>query len=298
MSEDGALPFASVVVPVRNGAGTLAGCLESLVHGTYPSVSREIVVVDNGSTDDTARIADRYRVRTVYEPRRGRPHARNRGILESCGEIVAFTDADCLASPRWLSRLVEGFADDGVWAVAGEIHAHEPTTVTERFMARREEKWQQVVLSLPERFAITSNVAFRRQAFERIGTFDPEFVTAEDVDFGWRFFADDRMSLRYAPEAVVHHRLRRTLRELIVQQVGLGYGRAILRTRYGLPRGYALGSLAELGDAIGALGRIALRRRGGDELAFALHEVALRASLRIGSAGWRVSPRRLRAGRR
>jgi GT2 family glycosyltransferase len=264
----------------------------------YPASRREIVVVDNASTDATSGIVGRYPVRRVFEERRGRPHARNRGIIESSGEIVAFTDADCTVDSDWLTRLIRGFESEDVWAVAGEIFALPPRTGPQRFMAGREERWQRVVLSLPERFAITGNVAFRRETFARVGLFDPNFVTAEDVDFGWRFFADNGLELRYEPGAAVHHQLRPTARALFRQQAGLGYGRAILRERYGLPRGYALGTYAELGRAVATLARAALRRAKGDDLAFPFYEVLVRAALRLGGLAWTLSPRRLRPTQR
>jgi glycosyltransferase involved in cell wall biosynthesis len=84
-------PFVAVVVPARNAERTLAGCLGSLLRADYPAARREILVVDNGSTDDdSARIVLKFPVSHLIEPRHGPSHARNRGILASRGEIVAF----------------------------------------------------------------------------------------------------------------------------------------------------------------------------------------------------------------
>src|SRR5215470_11479521 len=100
-------PSVSVVVPVRNGERTIEACLTSILRSDYPEALREVVVVDNASTDRTADIVRRYPVKHVHEPVRGRSHARNRGIQSSAGHIVAFTDADCVVAGSWLRELVE-----------------------------------------------------------------------------------------------------------------------------------------------------------------------------------------------
>src|SRR4029077_3232670 len=131
--------------------------------------------------------------------------ARTRGYGAGRGAVIAFTDADCLASPGWLRLLVEACELPGISGGAGEILAEAPATAAQRFMAGRDHHWQAEVLALEERFAITANVAFRREVFDRIGGFDPGFVTAEDVDFGWRFFGAG-LELEYVADATVSHR--------------------------------------------------------------------------------------------
>src|SRR4029077_15981900 len=106
---------------VRDGEATLAHCLRSILAGSYPAECLEVVVVDNGSRDRSLEIATHFPVRTVVERRRGRSRARNTGIAHSRGEIVAFIDADCIASRDWLERLTDWFRSEDVWGVAGEI---------------------------------------------------------------------------------------------------------------------------------------------------------------------------------
>ncbi len=113
-------PLISVVVPVRNGERTIRDCLASLLRMDYPETRRELLVVDNGSTDRTAEIIKSFPVRYVSEGCRGIPHARNRGIEASQGAIVAFTDADCVVDAAWLRELVRGFEEEGIGGVEGE----------------------------------------------------------------------------------------------------------------------------------------------------------------------------------
>jgi len=99
---DDAMPFVSVIVPVLNGERTIRECIVSLLNMDYPVERREILVVDNDSTDRTTDIIKNFPVRYLREERRGASHARNRGIEASKGAILAFTDADCAVTTRWL----------------------------------------------------------------------------------------------------------------------------------------------------------------------------------------------------
>lgn len=226
-------PFVSVIVPVLNGEATIERCLASLSSGSYPGERREIVVVDNGSTDRTVELVRGYPVRLLVEPRRGLSRARNRGIEESRGEILAFTDSDCYVSTRWLAELTAGFDEDEVAAVTGEVVPYPPTTSTEHYSARRKPSvagWQQ---SVPEPWFCFMNTAVRRQAFDRVGLFDPCFagIGCEDIDFAWRYF-DAGLRLRRRRQPVVFHQQRITALGLFRQNLRNGRGWALLHRRY------------------------------------------------------------------
>ena len=235
MNADPKTPFVSVVVPVLNGEDTLSGCLASLLRLQYPPERREILVVDNGSTDRTAAIARSFSVRYVLEPRTGLPHARNLGIAESEGDVVAFLDSDCLATPGWLGELVAGLADDRVSAATGELVAYPPATVAERYVARRRPLWQEWggQQSRPRHWFLQGNVALRREVFDEVGLYDGRFagVPCEDIDFAWRF-QDAGLRVAYMSRAVAFHRHRTTVRGLAVQQLRYGRGQAVLQSKY------------------------------------------------------------------
>jgi glycosyltransferase involved in cell wall biosynthesis len=281
-------PFISVVVPVWNGQRTISDCLASILRADYPSDRHEVVVVDNASTDRTPGIVREYPVRCEYEPDRGPSAARNRGIAVSRGEIVAFIDADCIATTRWLRELADGFAEQEPFGVAGEIVAYPPSTPAERYNAMRMSRWQSFALSLSRPFAVTANAAFRRETFDRIGLFDRRLRTGQDKDFGWRFF-DAGLKLVYREGALVFHRHRPTGWSLFRQQVLWGYGAALLHQKHGLPwsAGEELRKYGELVGALGTLSRAAVhyRRGGGDEmeLFYPWYEVIRRAGLRVGA---------------
>jgi O-antigen biosynthesis protein len=284
------LPHVSVVVPARDAARTLDECLTSLARLDYPSTRREVIVVDNRSKDDTARIAAAHpEVRCVREERVGRSWARNRGVAESEGEVIAFTDADCVATTRWLRELAEPFADRGVAGAAGEIFAYPPRTAVERFVSTRHAYWQREALALSRPFAATANVAFRRRQLDRLGGFDTALPRAQDKDFSWRFFAAG-LRLEYRPRAVVLHRHPQSVRGLFALYAAWGYGAALLHAKHDLPWGPRdeLGKYRELAAALLEAVVADARRRlgsGGDPEAVAHRylEVVRRLGVRAGA---------------
>ncbi|MBI4526604.1 MAG: glycosyltransferase [Deltaproteobacteria bacterium] len=256
------MPLVSVVVPVWNGEQTIAQCLASLLKMHFPAERREILVVDNGSTDNTAAIVKRFPVRYLTEERRGAPLARNRGIRASQGEIVAFTDADCVVSRGWLQELFRAFDQGDVGGVAGEIFAYPPRTPAELYASRVRHLSPQKYLARPLLpFAVFANLAFRRSVFDQIGLLDEAMLTGEATDFCTRFFRATSLRLSYAPRAVVFHRHRSTTRGFLGQQwvYGRGHARLYIKYRQEIPWDWKHSFLAyrDLAKAAGALIRSA-----------------------------------------
>ena len=123
-----ALPSVSVVVAAYDAALVIGDCLRSLVDQTYAEDRLEIIVVDNHSRDETAAVVRTFgrRVILTSEARRGAAAARNRGIAEAGGEVVAFTDADCVVDRDWLAQLVTGLRDPAIGIAGGRIRALRP----------------------------------------------------------------------------------------------------------------------------------------------------------------------------
>jgi GT2 family glycosyltransferase len=200
----------------------------------YPPERREILVVDNGSTDRTAEIIKSFPVRYLLEIQRGVSFVRNKGIRASSGEIVAFTDADCIVAKAWLCELVKSFGEEGVGGVAGEIVPYLPHTPAERYAARVRHLSPQKYLSRPQLpFAVFANLCFRREVFDRIGLLDESFLSAgESTDFCTRFLRETGLKLKYAPKAVVFHRHRQTVGQFCKQQWNYGRSHALLYIKY------------------------------------------------------------------
>jgi cellulose synthase/poly-beta-1,6-N-acetylglucosamine synthase-like glycosyltransferase len=221
-----------VIVPVRDGESTIADCLDSILATDYPAERREIVVVDNGSSDGTAAVIRARPVRYLREGRRGVSNARNRGIAESTGEILAFVDADCLVEPQWLTELVRPFEDPDVGSVAGDLQHAPPTTAAERQAARMLGNWQRFAFTSNPAYPITANAAYRRDVLEEIGPFDPHMTRAQDVELGLRFQERSGRRLVYAERATAHHRHRSTQRGFFRQQLGWAYGAGLVGAKF------------------------------------------------------------------
>jgi len=287
---EGELPFVSVIIPVLNGERTIKGCLVSVLEAEYPADLREILVVDNGSTDRTAEIVKTFPVRHLQEGRRGAARARNRGIEDSKGDILAFTDADCVVSRGWLRALVRGFEEQDVGGVAGEIVAYPPTTPAERYAARIRHLSPQHYLSRPLLpFAVFANLSFRQEVFGRIGLLDETLVSGESTDFCTRFLRGAGLELRYSKNAVVFHRHRRTARELFRQQFSYGRGHALLYIKYRqeIPWGWrqsamAYGDLARAAWALAKGGFRSSSRSSGDDFSFCYFEFLKKLAERLG----------------
>jgi GT2 family glycosyltransferase len=205
------LPRVTIVIPVYNGERTIADCVSSLLAVRYPRELLEIVLVDNGSTDATLERVRAFgeAVRVVREPARGASAARNRGIREARGEVVVFTDADCVVEPGWIAGVVAPLGDREVGAVGGPILSRDGGNRIERFgevihdqrRAIEEEEYPYVA---------SGNWASRREVVIAAGLFDEALPRGQDVDLAWRI-VQRGYRLVYAPGAAVRHRNERTL---------------------------------------------------------------------------------------
>ncbi len=224
------MPAVSVIVPVRDDAVGLAACLDALAaQEGDPDV--EVVVVDNGSADDSVAVARAHRVQpvVVVEPRRGSYAARNAGIEACTGDRLAFTDADCLPSPTWLRT---GMAVPAVLFGGSVTPTRSPDpTVWERY--DRAVYLRQDCL-VAQGFAATANLWMDREVLDAVGRFDPELRSSGDLEWGRRAAAAG-LAIGYAPDVVVAHAPRTTLASTWRLHRRLGAGWAALAARDAWP---------------------------------------------------------------
>lgn len=209
------LPTVAVVVPVRNGEATIRTCIEALLAQDWPREALELIVVDNRSTDATRAVLAEYPVRVLEE--RGVQSAyaaRNRGVAASHGDILAFTDADCVPDRGWVRALAAALQADGVGLAAGSIEAWRSERLVERYQAVRALRAERAVRHPVLPFAQTANAACPRALFDAVGGFDAACRFGGDLDFCWRVQRRTGMRLVYASAAVVRHRHRTTWRGL------------------------------------------------------------------------------------
>jgi GT2 family glycosyltransferase len=225
-------PRVSVVVCTYNGGSTIKQCLNSLLALDYPDY--EVIVVDDGSTDDTAAVLAGFsdRVRVIRQQNQGLSAARNVGLKAATGEIVVYTDSDCFVDVDWLTLLVYQFdrtdaaavggpnlsPDDGRLAACVAAAPGQPIHVLES---------DQVAEHIPG-----CNMAFRREALLAINGFDPVYRKAgDDVDICWRL-RQAGYWITFAPGAFVWHHRRQTPRAYLRQQAGYGEAEALLRFKH------------------------------------------------------------------
>lgn len=224
-------PRVSVVVCSYNGGRTLEECLRSLSHLNYPD--HEVLVIDDGSTDDTSAIARRFPVRCIRTENGGLSRARNLGIEESTGEIVAFIDADACADADWLYHIVTAMEEQRAVAAGGPNLSPRGDGMVAQCVDHAPGNPTHVLIDdeLAEHVP-GCNMAYRKTALEAIGCFDAVHRAAgDDVDVCWKLLARD-MKIAFAPGAVVWHHRRPTVRGFLRQQKGYGYAEAHLRVRY------------------------------------------------------------------
>jgi O-antigen biosynthesis protein len=227
----GQRPRVSVVVCTYNGSRTLAGCLDGLTRLRYPDY--EIIVVDDGSTDDSSAIASRYDVRLIRTPNQGLSAARNVGARVATGEIVAYIDDDAWPDPDWLLHISATLSSGEYAGVGGPNIPPGDDGLIAACVANAPGGPVHVLLSDREAEHIPGcNMAFDRQKLLDVGGFDPEFrVAGDDVDLCWRLQARG-WKLGFSPAAVVWHRRRNSARAYFRQQRGYGRAEALLERKW------------------------------------------------------------------
>lgn len=231
------LPSVSVIVPIYNGEVDLPDLLTCLRSQTYTNF--ECLLVDNNSSDRTAELLQAIsdpRMRSLKQAQIQSSYAaRNLGIHNAVGEILAFTDADCRPEPNWLADLIQPFSDASVGLVAGEIKALPGYTLFEQYADRQETLSQKHTLNHPFcAYGQTANLAIRCAALQQVGLFRPHLTTGGDADICWRILRETSWQMRFAETAIVRHRHRKTLAELQSQWRRYGRSNRYLHELHGI----------------------------------------------------------------
>ncbi|MDW8040542.1 MAG: glycosyltransferase [Nitrososphaerota archaeon] len=233
--ENEANPKVSIIVPVKNGAQKIKDLLDSLMHVDYDRDKLEIIVVDGCSTDNTRDIVSRYPVKLLTEEKPGVNVARNKGIKNSTGEIIAFTDHDCVVPRDWVKKIVENLRDPEVGCVGGQILRY-----NDDFLARYADesiipvmrifKKKTVLnrISSPMYYPVGCNFAVKREAVEKTGFFDERFEYGfDELEFAERV-CEKGYKILLTPEITVKHKHRSTLPALLKQAFRYGQGGGLL----------------------------------------------------------------------
>ncbi len=228
------LPFISAIVPVYNGERRIRACIESLLNQTYSRDRYEILIVDNASSDRTREIVQEYPVRLLVEDRIQSSYAaRNKGIQNAKGEILSFTDSDCVASSRWIEEGVKAFNSTSADLVGGNVQFiySERKTAAEIYDSITS---MQVERDIKERsVAKTANLFVKSFLFDKIGMFPASVKSGGDVLWTSRATRNS-FALTFASKAIVRHPARR-LGALIKKQYRVGKGQPRIWISEGRP---------------------------------------------------------------
>jgi len=225
-------PRVSVVVCAYNAERTMEACLASLEELNYPDY--EVIVVNDGSTDRTLEIAERFPyARIISQPNRGLSVARNVGAEAATGEIIAYTDSDCVADPDWLTYLVATMERKQLVACGGPNFPPPEDSLVPSAVAVAPGGPTHVLLTDETAEHIAGcNMAFRRDALLALGGFDPTYRAAgDDVDMCWRF-QDAGHTIGFSPAAIVWHFRRNTVGAYLGQQRGYGKAEALVYAKH------------------------------------------------------------------
>jgi glycosyltransferase involved in cell wall biosynthesis len=269
-SANGEAPRISVVIPVRNAADDLARCLEMLGRQSVDSSLYEVLVLDDGSDDSTADVAQRLGARVIRQRRSGAAAARNRGAREARGDLVLFLDADCRADPCWIEEISRPLREqNGLDATVGLYDSVQTSPVARFVQLEHEFRYERMSARSRIDFLNSGNCAFRRETLLEY-PFDESFHRLEDVELSFRLTRDGRTMI-FVPTARVDHRHPETIAALLRRKFNYA--------RYALPlyRRYPSKAVADASTPQERRARLAL---------LALAIVLLPAALIHSAFGW------------
>ncbi len=219
------LPSVSVIIPAFNAENNIADLLESLLEQNYPKELYEIVVVDNNSTDRTRKIVRGYPVKLLEEKEVQSSYAaRNKGLRNSLGEVIAFIDSDEVAGKNWLRVGCKCSHKEKADLAGGEIvivKGKKETlwSIFDQLVYLNQEKY------VKDGWAATANLFVNKHVFSKVGLFNHNLVSGGDNEFTRRATSAG-YRLVYCPMAVTYHAVRGTFSSHVKKSLRLGMGKA------------------------------------------------------------------------
>ena len=216
--------FVSVIIPVFNDAKQLKNCLEALQNQTYPKKLYEIIVVDNASDEDIASVVSQFgQALTTHQSRPGSYAARNKGFSLAKGEVIAFTDADCIPALDWIEKGVANLLRvSNCGLVAGKVefffkNQNQPTAVElyDSVSFLQQQKYVET-----KRFGATANLFTFKSVIKDVGLFNDTLKSCADREWGQRVFSAGYKQI-YADDCCVAHPARHSLKQLYKKTVRL-----------------------------------------------------------------------------
>ena len=226
-------PTFSVIVPAYNAAPTITSCINALQRQINIPGDYEIIVVDDGSTDDTAALAQASGAQVIHQQKRGPANARNVGIHAAKGSIVCFTDADCQPTPTWLSEIVTPLLGNSDIAGCKGAYCCRQTELFARFVQiEYEDKYDVLQSHQYITFMDFYSASYRRQILLDIGGFNEQFIAnSEDRELSYRL-ADCGYKMVFQRSALVCHVHSDSFWKYALKKVYNGYWTALAVRHY------------------------------------------------------------------
>ena len=219
----------SIIIPVRNEAKKIEQCLSAVFSQTLKPF--EVIVVDGHSTDETVKIAEKYPVKIFFEDYHTRAGANQVGIENAKGDLIAFTDADCIPEKGWLENLQKEFRE-GIVGVGGGIinlgngvWERSINLVVGTFLGSANSVQGRLFKDKRYVNSISGcNSMYRKSDLISVGGFDVTLGTAEDTELNRKLLRIGR--LLYTPDSIIRHNHNRGLKDFAKRMRQYGYGRA------------------------------------------------------------------------
>ncbi len=246
-------PPISIIIPVKNRPQDLRECLAALVLLDYPKDKVEIIVVDDGSTDSTGKVIQTFDVRAIHSPQSiGASACRNLAAWTAQGDLLAFTDSDCVPHPLWLRELSPYFNDERVGIVGGYVSNFFSRSTLDRYEEVKSSlnmgplSFRVEEDPLSNAYVPSCNLIIRKKAFLEAGGFQEDLAVGEDVDLCWRT-RELGYHLLYIPQGKIEHKHRNDLPHMLMRRYDYGTSEATLyrrhkdkRKRLYLPAAYSI----------------------------------------------------------
>ena len=223
-------PKISVIIPVFNDQAGLDACIAALNEQTLAASEFEIIVVDNGSSPAMALNKHTVNIQLVVCEQPGAYAARNMGIAQAQGQILAFTDADCQPDKNWLKNGIQLLEKNNSAIIGGHINVSTSTKPNALELYQRIAAFDQKNNIEHHGFTVTANLFASAATFTRIGLFNQDLLSGGDLEWCWRAREADYL-IHYQPSALVHTAARASVRDAIRQARRIEGGRAALRKK-------------------------------------------------------------------
>ncbi|WP_420644286.1 glycosyltransferase [Candidatus Leptofilum sp.] len=223
----------SIIIPALNARSTLPACLAACQAQTLPAgITTEIILVDDGSTDGTQAVAEAAGVQLIqHAKRRAAGAARNSGLAVATGEIILFTDADCVPEANWVAEMCRPFQDPAVQGCKGIYATRQPELVARFVQIEYEDKYDLLRTQPVIDFIDTYSAGYRTAVLQASGGFDESIRYVEDQELSFRLAAAGHKMV-FQETAVVWHQHSNSLSRYFRKKVMIGYWKAQIMRRY------------------------------------------------------------------